>query len=1790
MIFKFFKKTIFFVVCLNLIFSIFLTPDSQVKAAGDKTITITFKTAPTPTSVVVTKAPLKFNKNFAFSYTFDDGYIEGYNPAFRYMHGGRVDELGKIVGGLYFTDGAGSRIPFKGALNWFSNSSSTFGDLHVNTPSNMTWHNLREVYSLGWEPINHGWTSMTTPSPSNTIVNYPIEHGGPRTIDYNYEVTQNTSRLLAELGVTIKHFGLPAGDINYLPAALANGMKSISTGQPGGNENEGLINVAPIIPLDQLQYKRKFFTETTTFQDMKTYIDKISNDSTEGANYWGVASSHRVRTPVNPPDSGNLSFDNFKNFMDYVANTYGADGNDSVWMASFPEIYEYLAVKQKTSISAELSGHTLTISLDTSLVDGDLRRYALSLIVNADVEIDNISYNESEFTHHSENISTGLINLDWGFVSLENDLTRAEELVSIAEVSKVRLDVDTARIYVDLLENSSEKNDFFARLDSIEVNLKSWKVNFGNNGYTSGPWNEYGGNLVSHNALTLKDSDNNDSSVTVKIQQDFSSKASTAGKTADPANTGYFPDAYLAGLVRMYSASTNVTPGAVRLGGLDINKKYQIVLMGSHNLVDATTDKTKTVYSINGEEKELQTSLNTMNVVTYNNLSPDVSGNIDIYVAKKFANWGYGVLNALQITEEREYTLAYSAGSHGSIIGNTSQLVSAGANGTEVVAVPEIGYHFINWSDGITTPSRTDLNIHANKSVSANFVVSQYALTLDSQGGSAFDPKMVTYGQSIGSLPVPTKAGNTFSGWFTEANGQGVRYESSSVYLLTENIVLVAHWIPSQVAFNYNNNTWYPTIQSAIDAANSNDTINISAGTFNERLIVNKPLTLNGDSATTTIINGEGLGNPITVNAPNVSITNLKVTNSHADSDAAGVRVNSGYSNFNLSNVDASGNNGSGIHVTSGSSTIANCTTDDNIWGIRIDFGSNFVIDNCTVSNNQRYDAEAGAYGQGIRIVSVASSSIINSRIFNNAREGILITESAGDSENITVDNSLVHGNGVMVANGGLSILNAHDIFIKNSTVRDNAGTGVRTGTSLDVEIDNNIIYGNSVNNIFFTTSNNGVIKNNTLGTSTPADNLRLDRSDNFEIFNNEIYSTGVDFYALSLTGSGGNGSDNSNIYNNTIRNNANGIKLEQSSAGNSIRNNQIYSSTNYGVRVFAGTGINNIIKSNNIYNNKYGLRVNSDGNTFYDNRFANTTSNIFSSSGVNTWNISQSLGPNILGGTYYGGNNWSNYGGVDANGDGFGDTAYVVTGVSDNLPLVSAYTQTYVLNYVAGDNGSILGTSTQIINHGLNGSEVTAVPDDNYDFLNWSDGSTENPRTDLNVTESKSLTANFSPNQYVLSFNSNEGSAVSPITQDYNSLIVAPENPVREGYTFSGWYPELPSLMPGSNQNYTAQWTINQYTITFDSAGGSTISAITQDYNSAVTAPANPTKTGHSFSGWSPFLPANMPLDGSFHVAQWTLNPEPGPKPEPEPEPEPEDEVETGTNSNSVIALPPGTGSGTRDATVEAGVGIGSNVQVGEITPTGVNVLTYITNTNNFLAPQSSNNWQPNPHTFIITDLDLFHNRVEVTFRSEPKIINLNLGESREVDLDGDGISDIIATFSSLYVNRAEITIKSLSETFKTSTKTESNIIDHDFIIAKEKELTEKIDINLANRLNGRLLLQVEEKGQAWYLEPISKKRYFMGRPADAFDMMRHFGLGISEEYFSKFEKSGAPSRFAGRILLRVEESGEAYYVNPVDMKMYYLGRPSDAFKIMRELALGISNENIRKILVEALSSLILK
>ena len=165
-------------------------------------------------------------------------------------------------------------------------------------------------------------------------------------------------------------------------------------------------------------------------------------------------------------------------------------------------------------------------------------------------------------------------------------------------------------------------------------------------------------------------------------------------------------------------------------------------------------------------------------------------------------------------------------------------------------------------------------------------------------------------------------------------------------------------------------------------------------------------------------------------------------------------------------------------------------------------------------------------------------------------------------------------------------------------------------------------------------------------------------------------------------------------------------------------------------------------------------------------------------------------------------------------------------------------------------------------------GTEIT-VPDNptrkGYTFKGWDKEIPETMPAD-NIT----VKAQWEINQYTITFDTNGGSEIVPITQDYGTEITAPDHPTRKGYTFKGWDKEIPETMPAENITVKAQWKINQYTITFDTNGGSEIAPITQDYGTEITAPDNPTRKGYTFKGWDKEIPETMPAENITITARW--------------------------------------------------------------------------------------------------------------------------------------------------------------------------------------------------------------------------------------------------------------------------------------------------------------------------------
>ena len=238
-------------------------------------------------------------------------------------------------------------------------------------------------------------------------------------------------------------------------------------------------------------------------------------------------------------------------------------------------------------------------------------------------------------------------------------------------------------------------------------------------------------------------------------------------------------------------------------------------------------------------------------------------------------------------------------------------------------------------------------------------------------------------------------------------------------------------------------------------------------------------------------------------------------------------------------------------------------------------------------------------------------------------------------------------------------------------------------------------------------------------------------------------------------------------------------------------------------------------------------------------------------------------------------GNKGSYFMWLGSNGKLYAPGASVPADVTELTVQWTAPTYAVTLN----TNGGTIADGKDVTGYtyGVGATLPTDVTRTGYTFKGWYDNEnlTGSPVTAIGGAETgnKEYWAKLEINQYTITFDTNGGSEIAPITQDYGTEITAPDNPTRKGYTFKGWDKEIPKTMPAENMTVKAQWEINQYTITFDTNGGNEIAPITQDYGTKITAPADPTRKGYTFKGWDKEIPETMPAGNITVKAQWEIN-----------------------------------------------------------------------------------------------------------------------------------------------------------------------------------------------------------------------------------------------------------------------------------------------------------------------------
>ena len=406
----------------------------QVNATTPYTVTLTVLFDQAPTNVAVQKAALRYNKAFAYSFNVADGLIDAYTVAFPLLKGGLVAGNNTVYPGYYYSDGCGNAIPFSASLSWYSVSTSG-NDLHVNTPSYVTWPELVTMYNAGWSVLNHSYS-----------------HAAYGTTNYVYQITKNTEYVKAKTGIEMKHFVPPSGDQLYVDPAFANGMMSIdgNTNQYRGYPNGYRVD-QPIDFNEFKLYKLLLCDANQNTTNIMQKIDNIAALSVGGQHYWWSDFTHHVGFQSS---GSSLLFPLFQYYMDNVAQQYGISGADNMWMAPTQDVYEYLSARDNSVVSQMLNGNTLTITIDYSSVPANLRTNALTLAIQANQNYSSVVANGVQGLSFNGSGTNKIINVNWGNPILKAAVTNAPDAnTSVPSLEKEDISVYpnpfTDRVQID---------------------------------------------------------------------------------------------------------------------------------------------------------------------------------------------------------------------------------------------------------------------------------------------------------------------------------------------------------------------------------------------------------------------------------------------------------------------------------------------------------------------------------------------------------------------------------------------------------------------------------------------------------------------------------------------------------------------------------------------------------------------------------------------------------------------------------------------------------------------------------------------------------------------------------------------------------------------------------------------------------------------------------------------------------------------------------------------------------------------------------------------------------------------------------------------------------------------------------------------------------------------------------------------------------------------------------------------------------------------------------------------
>ncbi|OXE99554.1 hypothetical protein B0A64_21215 [Flavobacterium araucananum] len=368
--------------------------------------TISFKIKlKTAEKVKIHAAALKFNKHLAYSFTLDDGYRSAYLTAFPLLNGGKVSPKminewkndqggdGSHSNGLFYSDGLGNKIPFKLGL---AINGGAIGDFSAYR-GHLSWAEVKDMYDAGWDILNHGF-----------------HHATKHETDFLTEVTENTSSIKQNLGFTMSQFVVPGGEsdpgyqLEYERDALANGSFSVASYAGAGP----VIKVDQKVNLDKMIYARTFVQsskDTIGFKTMDRFLATFDSVAKLSDPIWYNEFTHGV-------GNGNLwslsmRFPDFKYYMTAISNKYGSKGNDSIWMAPWQEVYEYIWLRDRIKINYEQKDKEVLVTIELPEIPETFRYRAISLKIDTLSKFE-IESNSNDFSIYNDGkVKHSLINL-----------------------------------------------------------------------------------------------------------------------------------------------------------------------------------------------------------------------------------------------------------------------------------------------------------------------------------------------------------------------------------------------------------------------------------------------------------------------------------------------------------------------------------------------------------------------------------------------------------------------------------------------------------------------------------------------------------------------------------------------------------------------------------------------------------------------------------------------------------------------------------------------------------------------------------------------------------------------------------------------------------------------------------------------------------------------------------------------------------------------------------------------------------------------------------------------------------------------------------------------------------------------------------------------------------------------------------------------------------------------------------------------------------------------------------